>query len=64
MRTGLLPYKNPESKAKCLAVYEAALARWPVLYEQLDVPTCFGSTHVIVRGADQATPLMRWSSYE
>jgi pimeloyl-ACP methyl ester carboxylesterase len=57
MRTGLL-YKNAESKAKCLEVYEAALARWPVPYEQRDVPTCFGSTHVIVSRADQAPPLV------
>jgi pimeloyl-ACP methyl ester carboxylesterase len=58
MTTDLLIYRNPESKTKCLAVYEAALARWPVSYEQLDVPTRFGSTHVIVSGPDQATPLV------
>lgn len=58
MPTDLLIYKNPESKTKCLAVYDAALAHWPVPYEQLDVPTRFGSTHVIVGGLDQAPPLV------
>jgi pimeloyl-ACP methyl ester carboxylesterase len=65
-------YKSPEGKAKCLAVYDTALARWPVPYEQLDLPTRFGSTHVIASGSKDAPPLvllhgnwataMMWSS--
>ena len=45
-----LIYKSSEGKAKCMAVYDAALAHWPVPYEQLDLPTRFGSTHVIASG--------------
>ncbi len=51
-------YKSPEGRAKCLAVYDAALAHWPVPYEQLDVPTRFGSTHVIASGPRDAPPLV------
>jgi hypothetical protein len=65
-------YKNPEVKAKCLAIYDSALAHWPVPYEQLDLPTRFGRTHVVVSGPQDAPPLillhgnwataMMWSS--
>lgn len=58
MTTNPFIYKSPEGKAKCLAVYDAALARWPVPYEQLDVSTRFGSTHVIVSGPQGAPPLV------
>lgn len=72
MTTGPSIYKNPEGKAKCMAVYDAVLAHWPVPYEHLDVPTRFGSTHIIVSGPKNAPPLillpgnwataMMWSS--
>ncbi len=67
-----LIYRSSEGKARCMAVYDAALARWPVPYEQLDLPTRFGSTHVIASGPKNAPPLvllhgnwataMMWSS--
>jgi pimeloyl-ACP methyl ester carboxylesterase len=59
-------YASPEGQARCMAVYEAALARWPVPYEQFDVPTGFGSTHVIASGPKGGPPLVllhgQWSS--
>ena len=58
MKAEISIYKDPESKARCLAVYEAALAQWPVPYDQLDVPTRFGSTRIIVSGPDHAPPLV------
>ena len=53
-----LIYKSPEGKARCLAVYDTALSQWPVPYEQLDVPTRFGSTHVIASGPKDTPPLV------
>ena len=58
MTTDPCIYKGPEGKAKCLAVYDAALAHWPVPYEQLDLPTHLGSTHIIASGPQDAPPLV------
>ncbi len=53
-----LIYRSPEGKAQCMAVYETALAQWPVPHEQLDLPTRFGRTNVIASGPDDAAPLV------
>jgi pimeloyl-ACP methyl ester carboxylesterase len=58
MTTDLCIYKSSEGQAKCLAIYDAALAHWPVPYEQLDLPTRFGTTHVIASGPKDAPPLV------
>jgi pimeloyl-ACP methyl ester carboxylesterase len=59
-------YKNAEGKARCLALYESVLKGWPVPCEQSDVPTRFGSTHVIASGPKNAPPLVllhgQWAS--
>lgn len=41
-----------------MAVYETALAQWPVPHEQFDLPTRFGGTNVIASGPDDAAPLV------
>jgi pimeloyl-ACP methyl ester carboxylesterase len=38
--------------------YDAVLAEWPVPYEECDVDTDAGATHVIVCGPESAPPLM------
>jgi pimeloyl-ACP methyl ester carboxylesterase len=40
------------------AAYDAALARWPQPVEQRDVGTPFGSTHLLVAGPADGTPVM------
>ncbi len=66
MTTDPFIYKSQKSKARCMALYESALARWPVPYTQLDLPTRFGSTHVIASGPKDAPPLIllhgQWAS--
>ncbi len=66
MPEGIQIYTSPESQARCLAVYEAALAQWPVPYEQLDLPTRFGNTHIITCGDPASSPLVllhgQWAS--
>ena len=51
-------FKSPESQAEYYAAYETMQKRWPVLYEELYIPTKFGDTHVIASGP--RAPL-RWS---
>jgi pimeloyl-ACP methyl ester carboxylesterase len=43
-------YKSPADKAKIMAIYEAKLAACQLDYEERDVATFAGKTHVIVTG--------------
>ncbi len=51
-------FKTLGGQGRYWAAYDASLAHWPVPYTTLDVPTPFGSTHVIASGPDQARPLV------
>ena len=44
------PFKTPQGEARFVAAYDAALKLWPVPYEQLDIPTRFGMTHIVAAG--------------
>jgi pimeloyl-ACP methyl ester carboxylesterase len=56
-------FKTPEGEAAFLASYDAILKLWAVPYEELDIPTRFGSTHVIVSGPKNAPPLVLLHGY-
>lgn len=51
-------FKSAEAEARFLAAYDAAMGLWPVPYEERDVPTPYGSTHVIVSGPADGRPLV------
>ena len=51
-------FKTTEGEIKNIAAYEAALAHWPVPYAELDLPTRFGATHLIVSGPVGARPII------
>ena len=51
-------FKTLEGEAKSMAAYEGVLAHWPVPYEELDLPTRFGTTHLIVSGSVGAKPII------
>lgn len=51
-------YKSPEGEKEIMAVYDATLARWPVPYEGLHLPTRHGETFVIASGDRAAPPLV------
>jgi pimeloyl-ACP methyl ester carboxylesterase len=52
------PFRSPEHRARFIELYDATLADWPVAYEERDVSTSFGSTHVVVTGKESAPPLV------
>ena len=51
-------FRSDEGRAEYLAAYDAVLERWPVPYEELDLPTRFGTTHVVASGSTEAPPLV------
>jgi pimeloyl-ACP methyl ester carboxylesterase len=51
-------FKSVDGEAKSVAVYAAALACWPVPFEELDAATRLGATHVVRSGPATAKPLI------
>jgi pimeloyl-ACP methyl ester carboxylesterase len=56
-------FKTPEGEVAFLAAYDAAMNLWPVPYEEVEIPTRFGSTHVVVSGPLDAPPLVLLHGY-
>jgi len=57
------PFKTPEGEAAFVAAYNAAMRLWPVPYEELQIPSRFGRTHVVVSGRKEAPPLVLLHGY-
>lgn len=51
-------YKSPAGKQEIMALYDAVLARWPVAFETVHLPTRHGETFVIASGNPSAPPLV------
>ena len=56
-------FKTFEGEAAFRAAYDAALKRWPVPYEERDLPGRFGTTHVVVCGRKDAPPVVLLHGY-
>lgn len=51
-------FRDWQTRAAMLAMYDAGLAAWPVPFEELDVASRYGRTHVVAAGPLNATPLI------
>jgi pimeloyl-ACP methyl ester carboxylesterase len=56
-------FKTLAGEAAYRAVYDAEMKSWPVPYEEIDVPSRFGTTHVIACGPKDAPPLVLLHGY-
>jgi pimeloyl-ACP methyl ester carboxylesterase len=56
-------FSSEESRARYLAAYDAALGGWPVSYQESDVETRLGPTHVVSSGREDAPPLILLPSF-
>ena len=56
-------FKTPEGEVAYLAAYEAAMRLWPVPYEEIELPSRFGMTHVVTSGPKDAPPLVLLHGY-
>jgi pimeloyl-ACP methyl ester carboxylesterase len=57
--TPYLPvFTTPAAEAETMAVYQSMLARWPVPFTEMMIPTSFGDTHVIASGPEGAPPVI------
>lgn len=51
-------FRTFEGEIAYLETYNAAMALWPVPYEEVEIPTRFGMSHVVVSGPEDAPPLV------
>jgi pimeloyl-ACP methyl ester carboxylesterase len=56
--TNTSTFKTFEGQAAFLEAYEAAMKLWPVPYEEIEIPSRFGMTHVVTSGPKDAPPLV------
>jgi pimeloyl-ACP methyl ester carboxylesterase len=61
--TNTSAFKTPEGEAAYLAAYEAAMKLWPVPYEEIEIPSRFGMTHIVTSGPKDAPPLVLLHGY-
>jgi pimeloyl-ACP methyl ester carboxylesterase len=52
------PFKSPRGEAEYKAAYAATMELWTEPYEERDLPSRFGSTHLVVCGPEDAPPLV------
>src|SRR5262245_36267790 len=56
-------FKTLDGETRFFASYDAALKLWSVPYEEIDIPTRFGATHVVACGPKTAPPMVLLHGY-
>ena len=51
-------YRSAEAEASVLEAYRSILDRWSVAYSHTDVPTRYGSVHVLISGPDDGPAVL------
>jgi pimeloyl-ACP methyl ester carboxylesterase len=51
-------FKTCEGETAFLTAYDTAMNLWPVPNEEIEIPTRFGMTHVVISGPKDAPPLV------
>jgi pimeloyl-ACP methyl ester carboxylesterase len=54
----LSPFRGPQEQAQFIAKYESCMRNWPVSYDERDVTTTFGETHIFASGPPSSPPLV------
>jgi pimeloyl-ACP methyl ester carboxylesterase len=57
------PFKSPKGEAEYMAAYEVTMRLWTVPYEDMYIPSRFGSTHLVICGPKDAPPLVLLHSF-
>jgi pimeloyl-ACP methyl ester carboxylesterase len=52
------PFRSPEARSQLIDEYDAVMRTWPVPFEERDVATGYGTTHIVVTGPASAPPLV------
>lgn len=58
MEKTLPVFQTPAVEAQAMEAYQTVLNQWPVPYAEEYIPTCFGETHVITCGPENAPPIV------
>lgn len=56
-------FSSEGSRGRYLAAYDAALGAWPVAFQERDVETRLGPTHVVSSGREDGAPLILLPSF-
>lgn len=51
-------YRSRKAGQRIRETYDALLARWGVPFEEMDIPSAFGTTHVVAAGDPAAEPVI------
>src|SRR5690606_2008080 len=51
-------FKDKKAEDKYIAAYNKTMKLWPVPFEEKDIPTTFGTAHVIISGPVTGEPLV------